>query len=432
MRLPPSTPTRPTLSSRSTQQEPGSELREIDALVAADEAPGLLSGVPIALKDLIHHRGHVTTAGSSFYRHHADRSAAVVERLEAAGAIVIGRTGLHEFAYGFNSENEWFGPVHNPWDQTLSPGGSSGGSAAAVAAGLVPIAIGTDTGGSVRVPAALCGVVGLKVTHGRIPTSGVFPLAESLDTVGPITRDVDDAALCYRVIAGPAPDDPWSMWGVEDQAAPIPIESLTLGVPRRWLDATPTTAVTRAAFGATLDRLADEGAGIIEINDPMLTPAPEGWWLSAAEAASVHRDWFADPAKAYGKEVESRLAASLEVTLDEYIEARRWQAGLIGAARRAFQSVDVLVTPTVGHPTKAIGVDTITVDGEEVHHRRVLAGYSATVNQMWCPAIALPLPDSGRPPQSVQVIGPWWSEDLLLDIGRQLEKIGIVGAGSPT
>ena len=183
----------------------------IDRRLFGGEPAGPLTGVTVGLKDLIDQKGLPTTAGSSFYRHVPNRSATVVERLEAAGAVIIGRTGLHEFAFGFSSENHWFGPVRNPWDPETSPGGSSGGSAVAVAAGLSAIAIGTDTGGSVRVPAALCGVVGLKVTHGRVSLAGVFPLAPSLDTVGPLTRTVGDAALAYQAIAGHDPADPHSV-----------------------------------------------------------------------------------------------------------------------------------------------------------------------------------------------------------------------------
>ncbi|MDX1450731.1 MAG: amidase, partial [Acidimicrobiia bacterium] len=182
----------------------------IDRMVEAGEDPGPLAGVPIALKDLIDHEGRVTTCGSAFHRQTAERSATVVRRLEDAGGIIVSRTNLHEFAWGFSSENPWFGPVRNPLDTDLSAGGSSGGSAAAVAAEQVPIAIGTDTGGSVRVPGALCGVFGLKVTHGRIPLTGVFPLAPSLDTVGPLAATVDDLAEAYRAMAGYDADDPWS------------------------------------------------------------------------------------------------------------------------------------------------------------------------------------------------------------------------------
>mgnify|MGYP001087947568 CR=1 FL=1 len=177
----------------------------LDRRLAAGEAPGPLAGVPVALKDMIDQAGLPNTCGSAFYREIPATSAPVVTRLERAGAIVVGRAGLHEFAFGFSSENPWWGPVRNPWDPDTSAGGSSGGSGAAVAGGLTPVAIGTDTGGSVRVPAALCGLVGLKVTHGRIPLTGVFPLAPTLDTVGPLARTVSDAALTYQVLAGPDP-----------------------------------------------------------------------------------------------------------------------------------------------------------------------------------------------------------------------------------
>lgn len=404
---------------------------DIDARLAAEDDPGPLAGVPVALKDILHHRGHVTTCGSSFFRYHADTTAPAVARLEAAGAVVVGRTGLHEFAYGFNSENEWFGVIHNPWDRALSPGGSSGGSGVAVGSGIVPIAIGTDTGGSVRVPAALCGAVGLKVTHGRIPTSGVFPLAESLDTVGPITQTVADASLTFEVMAGPAPDDPWSADGVDEVVGDVMLENLKVGVPEQWLTSAPVTPETRNVFSAVLDELANRGVTVVILDSPTLVPAPQGWWLSAAEAASVHRDWFADPAQLYGAEIEERLAASFEVSLDQYIEARRWQSGLVNAARRAFQSVDLLVTPTVGHPRKVIGEATIRVDGADVHHRKVLAAFTATVNQMLCPAIALPLPGTGFPPHSLHLVGPWWSERMLLGVARQLEATGLVGYRPP-
>jgi Asp-tRNA(Asn)/Glu-tRNA(Gln) amidotransferase A subunit family amidase len=182
----------------------------VDEQVASGQNPGLLAGVPIGLKDLIDQAGFATTNGAVFAATPADESATVVQRLEEAGAIIIGRTGLHEFAFGFTSENQHFGPVRNPWDLSLSPGGSSGGSAVAVAAGIVPAAIGTDTGGSIRVPAALCGVVGLKVTHGRVPLTGTTPLAPSLDTVGPLARSVADVSAIYLAIAGDDAADPWS------------------------------------------------------------------------------------------------------------------------------------------------------------------------------------------------------------------------------
>jgi len=182
---------------------------DIDDRLSRGEEVGPLAGMPIGLKDLIGHEGRVTTSGSSFYAETATSTAECVRRLEDAGAVIIGRTNLHEWAFGFNSENEHWGTVRNPWDLGTSAGGSSGGSGAAVAAGINPIAIGTDTGGSVRVPAALCGTHGLKVTYGRIPLDGVFPLVASVDTVGPLADSVVNTALAYRVMSvdeTPEPD----------------------------------------------------------------------------------------------------------------------------------------------------------------------------------------------------------------------------------
>ena len=405
--------------SRATQVDAGSEY-------------GPLSGVPIALKDLIDHAGHVTTAGADFYRHHATESATAVSRLEAAGAIVVGRTGMHEFAFGFSSENPWHGAVRNPWDPSLSPGGSSGGSAAAVAAQAVPIAIGTDTGGSVRVPAALCGIVGLKVTHGRIPLTGVFPLAESLDSVGPLARTVDDAALAYEAMAGFDQTDPWSAAVELTPSTFTAVEDLRIAVPTAWLDSVPTTSETSAAFETAVSAMASLGATIERVDAPDLIPTPHLVALASAEAAQVHRQWFTDIDRRYGPDVEERLAAAMEVTVDQHVEARRWQSRLINAARTVFRDYDVILTPTVGHPRKQLGVDTIDVAGKPTFYRPVLSGFTALVNQFGCPAIALPMLAAGTPPPSIQFIAPWWQEAELLDLGRALETIGLVGARMPS
>lgn len=402
------------------------------AQVDAGSRGGPLSGVPIGLKDLIDHAGHITTAGSDFYRHQPLASATVVDRLGAAGAVIIGRTGLHEFAYGFSSENVWFGAVRNPWDLSLSPGGSSGGSAAAVASGTVTVALGTDTGGSVRVPAALCGIVGLKVTHGRIPLTGVFPLAESLDTVGPLARTVDDAAAVYDVIEGVDSNDPWSVRVHEKQRRINSLAGLRVGVPMAWIDSVPTSRATTDAFVAFRASLGDLGVTVESIDAPDLIPDPHLVTLSAAEAAGVHRQWFTDIDKRYGPDVEERLAAAMEVTVDQHTAARRWQSGIVQAAKSAFSSCDVLLTPTVGHPRKTIGNDEIDLDGTPVFYRPVLSGFTALVNQFRCPAIVLPLMSSGIPPPSVQIIAPWWQESLLLDVGRALEREGLVGSQTPT
>ncbi len=413
-------------------------LNAFTSIESADSLPtelprGPLAGVPIALKDLIDHAGRITTCGSSFYRHHATESAPVVDRLEAAGATVIGRTGLHEFAFGFSSENPWFGPVKNPWNEQWSPGGSSGGSAAAVAAGIVPVALGTDTGGSVRVPAALCGIVGLKVTHGRIPLRGVFPLVESLDTVGPLARTVDHAALAYRVMAGHDPHDPWSVPAADTTPRPVShLRGLRIGVPQPWVAEAPMTLDVHAAFTHCLRQLEDLGASVREIDVPLLLPPGSAGAIIGGEAGPLHRAWFGDPDKRYGEDVEERLADAMAVTVDDYVAARRWQAALRHQVDAVWDTVDVLVTPTTAARHKIIGADTVDVDGSRVHYRTVLAWFTALVNQTGLPALAIPLVQPGEPPPSLQLIGPRWSEDRLLEIGRRLERLGVAGFRDPS
>lgn len=404
----------------------------IDREIALGNDPGRLAGVPIAIKDLIDQAGIVTTCGSGFYRHRADYSATVVRRLEAAGAIIIGRTGLHEFAFGFSSENHWFGPVRNPWDTSTSPGGSSGGSAVAAAAGLAAGAIGTDTGGSVRVPAALCGITGLKVTHGRIPLTGVFPLASSLDTVGPLGRTVDDVAVLYEVMAGHDPEDPWSVpQPVVRGDGHASLKGIVVGVPQPWVEDAPMADNVKEAFASALDRFNDLGATVRRVPHPTIQPSPELADLINAEVASVHRRWLADPSKQYGPEVADRLQRTLEVSLDDAIAAQQWRTGLRNATAGVFEEVDVLVTPTVGATRKVIGESAISVGNRSKSYRLVLSWFSSLVNHMGVPALAMPMRTADLPSPSLQVIGPWWSEQKLLTIGRALEQAEVVGFRPP-
>ena len=393
----------------------------------ASSRPGRLHGWTIGLKDLIDHAGRTTTCGSSFYRHEADGSATVVRRLEDAGGVVVGRTGLHEFAFGFSSENHWFGPVRNPWDTATSPGGSSGGSAAAVAAGLVRLGIGTDTGGSVRVPAALTGTFGLKPTHGTVPLTGVFPLAASVDTVGPITRSVADLTTAHEVMAGPDPSDPWSAGHT-----PLPMpDRPRIGVPREWIGSAPTTTEVRAAFDAALGSLSDLGAEVVTIDAPTLEPWGALNDLMGAQVARVHRAWMADPTKEYGPEVAERLRVVLDVDGDRLVDAMAWQASLVAATRRAFEAVDLLATPTVAAHRKVIGDPMIPVERGDVAHRTALAWFTAMVNHMRTPAVALPLTAGTGLPHSLQVIAPWGGEGRLLAFAAELEASGVVGFRAP-
>ena len=385
----------------------------------------------MALKDLIDQEGFVTTAGSSFLVEPATADAPVVQRLNAAGAVIIGRTGLHEFAYGFSSENDWWGPVRNPWDSSTSPGGSSGGSAAAVAAGVTPIGIGTDTGGSVRVPAALCGLVGLKVTHGRIPLTGVFPLASSLDTVGPLTRTVEDAATVFLILAGPDASDPRSLDHAIDPVQQVDLESLAVGIPHPWVDR-PLATEQQAGFDHLLAALREAGATITHFDDPDIDAAavPAGAY---AEVADVHRDWFRKDPTRYGSAIRDRLAPVLALEAHEIAAAGRWRTELRARFVSAFTRFDILATPTTAARSKEIGTDLLDVGAGPEPYRPALSWFTPLVNQADLPALALPIeaPRIAGLPPSIQLIGPHWSESRLLGIGLSLKAAGLVADRTP-
>ncbi|HEX5723649.1 MAG TPA: amidase [Acidimicrobiia bacterium] len=377
---------------------------------------GPLEGLALVVKDIIDQEGLPTTCGSGFYRRIPTADATVIERLRRAGASVVGRSGLHEWAYGFSSENPWFGPIRNPWDLATSPGGSSGGSAVAVAAGLVPAALGTDTGGSIRVPAALTGIYGLKTTWGRVPTAGSFPLAPSLDTIGPMARDAKTLSQVYLALSG---------IGREPEIPP----PLRLGVPSGWVSQAPAEEGLAYWFGRVRDDLISLGMDVVEVDEPMLVPWGKTVELAGFEAAAVHRP-FRSEGKPYGPEVGLRLEAAEQVSGLDYAAAHRWRAGLVEAFVSAFERVDLLITPAVAARRKVIGDDRI---GER-HYRGVLSWFSSLVNHAGLPAIVIPLTmgdEASLPPPSLQVIAPWWRERALLALADRLEGEGMAGLRLP-
>ena len=400
----------PGLNAFISIDEEGAMARaeRIDTAIENGEYVGPLAGVPIGLKDLIDHKDQVTTCGSAFYRHQAAVSAPAVARLEQAGAVIIGRTGLHEWAFGFSSENPHFGPVRNPWNLQTSTGGSSGGSGAAIAAAITPISIGTDTGGSVRVPAAMCGAFGLKVTHGGIPLEGVFPLVPSLDTVGPLANSIDNLELAYRAMST----------DIEHGPEPRP---LRLGVPQPWYELAPTDDEVATEFEDALDALQALGHEVHQIRLPEAHPPGLIGEAIAEEVVAVHSE-FRTRGEPYGKDVAQRLDEAAEVTSEQASDAMKWQQMIRSRFADAFGTVDFLITPTVPVMKKQIGNDFI---GED-HYRKVLAWFTALGNHSLGPALAMPLQGTGSPPVSFQAMGPLHSEPSLLAFGRTLEKAELV------
>jgi aspartyl-tRNA(Asn)/glutamyl-tRNA(Gln) amidotransferase subunit A len=301
--------------------------------------PGPLSGVPVAVKDLIDVAGMRTTAGSAILRDAVAKSdSACVRALRKAGAVIVGKTNTHEFAYGTTNDNPHYGATRNPWNPALSTGGSSGGSAAAVAAGIVPLALGTDTAGSIRIPAALCGAVGLKPTTGLVSTSGVIPLSRTLDCVGPIAQTVDLARLALEAMTG------------EVLTREVGVRGLRIGVPEHWVfDRVhpDVEAVVRQALRA-MERL---GCVLETVVIPELAECERiGIAIVRPEAGTWHRQWFPSRAAEYGADVRVKLAAGQALPAKDYLVAQEDRERVRKALRRVLKRVDLLAGPTVPVP----------------------------------------------------------------------------------
>jgi aspartyl-tRNA(Asn)/glutamyl-tRNA(Gln) amidotransferase subunit A len=395
--------------------------READAATAALRANhprGALHGVPVAVKELVDVDGLPSTAGSFVLAaRRADRDAAAVARLRAAGAIVLGLTRTHEFAWGITTQHAERGSTRNPWNLAAVPGGSSGGSGAAVAVGAVPLALGTDTGGSVRIPAAFCGVVGLKPTFGLIDTTGVVPLAPSLDHVGVLGREVDDIALALEVVVE---KPPVAYGGVDELAA------LWIGLPA---DGTPGLARAYAeAVAAATSTCRDAGATIVEVDWPRAEDFLGTFaTIQLAEAFDVHHRQLATfPARAedYGRDVRRRLERAAQIDAGEVAVARAARDALRARVREVFTSVDLVLTPASrAGPSRVDAPDRVEHDGETVPLRTVVLGCTALQDLTGQPAIVVPggLDEHGLP-VGVQLTGAVGEDALVLAAAAELRS----------
>lgn len=390
---------------------------------------GLLHGLPISLKDNFWTRGVRTTAGSSILRDFVpDADSTVARRLARAGAILIGKTNLHEFAYGVTTENPHFGPARNPWALEHIPGGSSGGSAAAIAAGLGFGSMGTDTGGSIRIPAALCGIVGLKPTYGRVSCYGVVPLARSLDHAGPLARTVADVAVLLRAVAGSDPlDSAAARKPVPDYAAALRrrMERVRLGRPRNYFFDHVDGEVEQA-LGAAARELEQLGARIEDVQLPHIedsvTPSTH---LALAEATRFHQaaGYFPARAQEYGEDVRKRLGMGDEVRAVDYLAALEARDRVAEDFRSVFERVDALLAPTTPIAAPKLGEGMLTIDDEEESVRSALVRLNRSANFVGLPAISVPcgFTRAGLP-IGMQIIGRAWEEPLLLRIAYAYEQ----------
>ena len=397
------------------------EAREAERELLAGVRRGPLHGVTLALKDIFDTAGQRTTAGSKILADHVPaRDATVVRRLRAAGLVLLGKTGMHEFAYGVTSDNPHYGPVRNPWDRGRCSGGSSGGSGAALAAGLCHVSLGTDTGGSIRIPAAACGIVGLKPTFGRVSRLGVWPLSWSLDHVGPMARGVEDAALVLGAIAGPDPEDGWSAERpAEDFARDLELgaRGLAVGVPREWFFEglePDVEAAVRTAVGV-LER---EGARRLEVSLPHV---PDAYTAShailASEASAFHEPWLRERPGDYGADVRRALELGHLVAGVDYVNARRMQALVRADFLAALRGADVLAAPTLPRTALAVG------EASSREPATAWGRFMTPVNVAGLPAVSVPCGfDRAGLPIGLQLIGRPFDEATVLRAARAFER----------
>ncbi|WP_167759111.1 amidase [Blastococcus sp. TF02A_35] len=381
------------------------------------ERRGPLHGVPVALKDLVETSGIRTTGGSRILADNVPAlDAPVAARLREAGTVLLGKTSTHEYAYGGTSNNPHYGPTRNPWDRDRIPGGSSGGSAAAVVSGTAPGAVGTDTCGSVRIPSSLCGCVGLKPTRGTVPFDGVLPLAPSLDHVGPITRTVVDAALLLDAMAGT------SVGGAAVADVPRDLRGTTVGVPTEYFLDLVDPGVA-AAVRASLDLLAEAGATVREVDLGDLRPLVAAIFLRVrAEAQEVHRATFPSRSADYGADLAENLARPAP-TDDEREEAERVIREGVAALTAALGRVDVLATPTTPATAPPIGAGRVVVAGEDLHIEEMLTGFTSAFNAAGVPALTVPCGLADGLPVGLQLVGPAGADGAVLRLGAAYEAL---------
>jgi len=381
---------------------------------------GPLHGVPIALKDLFDVAGIPTTAGSAFsYVPQAD--AAIVARLREAGAILLGKLNMHEWAVGVTNINPHHGPVRNPWDTSRIPGGSSGGSGAAVAAGLCAGAMGSDTGGSVRIPCALCGLTGLRPTRGLISLRGVVPMSWTLDTVGPMVRTAEDLALMLQVIAGYDPADPASVKREPDDylaALGGGLAGVRIGLPRKHFFEGLEPPVERA-ISAAIGALADAGAEVRDVDLPGAQDAlASAKLISLVDTVAYHRERLAESPERFGEDVRQRLEAAREHGGAEYALARQMGRAWTRRVAQVLEEVDVLLTPTVPVTAPALeGRDSIAAVA-------ALTAFTYPFSLAGMPALSVlcGFSEDGLP-VGMQLVGPPFGEALLLRVAHAYQRL---------
>ncbi|MCP3474960.1 AtzE family amidohydrolase [Bradyrhizobium sp. CCGUVB1N3] len=414
-----------------TAERARAKARAIDADIAAGKKVGPLAGVPFAVKNLFDVAGLPTRAGSKINRDRAPatRDATLIERMEAAGAVLVGALNMGEYAYDFTGENVHDGPSRNPHDTTRMSGGSSGGSGSAVGGALVPIALGSDTNGSIRVPSSFCGIFGLKPTYGRLSRARSFPFVASLDHLGPFARSVTDLALAYDAMQGPDADDAACTTRGVEPVAPLLAESIS-GL---------RVAIAGGYFQKNVFPEAVEAVGRVAkaLGATQMIDIPEAararaaaYVITTTEGASLHLDRLRKRPNDFDPAVRDRLIAGAMVPaalVDRAQKFRRWYRAQLA---EIFRSVDVLLAPATPCTAPKLGQVTFKLDGVELPVRANIGIHTQPISFIGLPVVAVPVPLEPMP-IGVQIIAAPWREDVALRVAHALERMGVVSAPSP-
>ena len=405
--------------------------RAVDAAVAAGQNAGPLAGVPFAVKNLFDVRGLPTRAGSKINRDLAPspRDATLIERLEAAGAVLVGALNMGEYAYDFTGENSHDGPSRNPHDVTRMTGGSSGGSGAAVGGGLVPLALGSDTNGSIRVPSSFCGIFGLKPTYGRLSRARSFPFVSSLDHLGPLARSVGDLALAYDAMQGPDSDDAACTTRPPEPVAALvarDISGLRIAIAGGYFqnNVTPEASEAVARVARALGTMR-----VIEIPEAARARAA-AYVITTCEGASLHLDRLRKRPDDFDPAVRDRLLAGAMIPaplVDRAQKFRRWYRARV---LEIFEAVDVIIAPATPYVAPKLGQVTSMLDGVELPVRANIGIHTQPISFIGLPVVAVPVPLAPMP-IGVQIIAAPWREDIALRVAHALERRGVVAAPRP-
>lgn len=419
----------------------------IDSSIANNQDPGPLAGVPFAVKNLFDVAGITTLAGSKINAGNppATQDAAVVARLKQAGAVLVGTLNMDEYAYGFVTENSHYGPTRNPRDTARIAGGSSGGSAAAVAAGFVPVTLGSDTNGSIRVPAALCGVFGFKPTYGRLSRAGAYLFSSSLDCVGPFGRSIGDMALLYDVLQGPDSRDPVCTQRPPELCSPQlnqGIEGLRIAVADGYFatGAEPEAMDAVEIVAKALTNILDCGnkttnppkiGGLATVTIPESDRArAAAFIITACEGGNLHLDNLRSRPQDFDPATRDRFLAGTLIPATWYLQAQRFRQWYRDRIREIFQHTDIILAPATPIAAPEIGVEKMVIAGQEILVRPNLGLFTQPLSFIGLPVLCVPVQRPGALPLGVQIIGAPYSEAVILRVAAVLESQGLVSAES--